>query len=123
MIALRKLKDLENVCLFDRVLVRMDFDFRLMNCRYSSEVERPLSQKAAGLYEFQHWGDKLEKYRCSSQEGASWAWNSASLCCISQHFLDALQTSGQCEDARARIQSAPKPSARLECAMVKIDNQ
>jgi len=49
MIALRKLKHLENVCLFDRVLMRMDFDFRLMNCRYSGE-ERPLSQKAAGLY-------------------------------------------------------------------------
>jgi hypothetical protein len=74
MIALRKLKDLENVWLFDRMLVRMDFDFRLMNCRYSGE-ERPLSQKAAGLYTFQHWGCIM---------GVE----------LRKHFLDALQTSG-----------------------------
>ena len=56
MIALRKSKDLESVWLFNRVLVKIDFDFRLMNYRYSGEEERPLSQKAAGLYTFRHWG-------------------------------------------------------------------
>lgn len=52
MIALRKLKDLENVCLFDGVLVRMDFDSRLMNCRYSGEEERPLSQRQQAFMHF-----------------------------------------------------------------------
>lgn len=63
MIALRKLKDFESFWLFNRVLMRMDFDFRLMDCRYSGEEERSLSQKAAGLYAFQHWGNKEVYHR------------------------------------------------------------
>lgn len=64
MIALRKSKDLESVWLFNRVLVRMDFDFRLMSCRYSGEKKDYCHRRQQAFMHF---------------STASWAWNSAGL--------------------------------------------